>query len=262
MPLDRTFIKAQLKNALLNLLRQHWQLSRPAVLRILLVTMILSHSPMVISQANLAANSPISSSSLKSIPPGRFLISASASASDWGHFKQQPFESKKELWNYHQALGKTLKNWHWQWRVGWIQSCGASVKVLTDRHGPCPRILSQGARDKALVVRSEVVRVYAHVFAGSGHKKVIHSLEDMFSDPRNYRHKKPLFIAKDIIYAMEKIGGSYGRNTARRLARPYPKLRKYHRSVIQLSLREKSSAASSDPSLYTESSVSQPNSRR
>ena len=250
-------IKAKLKSALLNLLRRHWQF------RILLVTMILSHSPIVISQAkSLAANSPMPSSSLRSMPPERFLIDTSASAGDWGHFKQQSFARKKELWNYHQALGKTLNSWHWQWRIGWIQSCGASVKILTDSHGPCPKILSQGARDKALVVRSEVVRVYGHVFAGSGRKKVIHSLADMFSDPRNYRHKKPLFIAKDIIYAMEKIGGSYGRNAARRLARPYPSLRKYHQSVIQLSLRGKSSAGSSHPSLNAESSMSKQARRR
>ena len=156
---------------------------------------------------------------------GRFVISEKSSPADWRYFKASSLDWKKGLWDYHTSLGRTLSSWHWAWRMAWVQACHHRDH-LQDRR--CQDILIAAEQDRAVVVRAEVVRVYRELFTGSGSRDIVARLKAMFANPRNYRSGRPLYIAKNIIYAVAQVGDQPG--SLESLAASHPELASYYNS--------------------------------
>lgn len=159
----------------------------------------------------------------------RFLITEGALASDWQYFIQLPFQVKKQLWHHHHTLGRSLKDWHWQWRIGWIRACGHRQYIQTKL---CQTIMAQGEIDKALVVRSNLARVYGRVYAAAAYEPALVRLRRMYDNPQNYRRGQPLFITYDILAALTKIGGSKTQGITYALAGRHPLTLKYYQQQL------------------------------
>ena len=100
----------------------------------------------------------------------------------------------------------------------------------------CIQVIDQGERDTALVVRSEVVKLLETVHKGSEDTKAIERLQRMFSDSRNLRAGKPLYIQKQILYAIRVIGGKHAVKTASNMAKSHPDIASYY-STLDTTMR-------------------------
>ena len=187
-------------------------------------------SPTEVPTASPVVKSP---SSKKIIGEGdvvsfkRFVPTEKASPEDWSFFKASSFAWKAGLWDYHSSLGHTLSAWHWAWRMAWVQACRHG-KHLQDKR--CQEIFLAAEKDKAVVVRAEVVRAYRKLFYGTGSQDIVMRLEQMFKNPHNFRRGRPLFIAKQILSAMAHVGGSYSAGVMEGLASAHPELASYYQT--------------------------------
>ena len=157
-----------------------------------------------------------------------FDIKTNASESDWQYFFGAKPNWRFSLWKYQTNLGKSLSDWHWTWRIGWIKSCSKASDIKSEH---CSEVIKQGKNDKALVVRSEVVNYLSSVYSGSGNSKAVAELEGLFKDKRNQRAGKPLYIQKQIIYALKGIGGHRASKSASNLAKSHPEIANYYEKL-------------------------------
>ena len=127
-----------------------------------------------------------------------------------------------------EKLGVSFEDWHWTWRIGWIKSCKRAEDIQL-KH--CQKIIERGAKDNALVVRSETVTFLSEVHAGSKDQKIVKILENIFRDERNIRNGKPLYIQKQIVYALKNIGGQRASKAAEELATKYAETKRYLKSI-------------------------------
>lgn len=177
------------------------------------------------SSPSLGVQKPASNQSADEKSIATFNIKESASENDWQHFFASQPKWRFSLWKYQEKLGHNLSSWHWTWRIGWIKSCRNS----SDFNLPhCSKIIAQGSDDNALVVRSEVVEVLANLHAGSENTDAVEMLEKIYKDKRNSRAGKPLYIQKQIIYAIKAIGGSRATSAAANLAKSHPDVALYY----------------------------------
>ena len=175
-----------------------------------------------------AAALPNQSIAVTQLP--KFVIHESASAADWQYFMQQPFTAKQDLWNYHSTLGRSLKDWHWQWRLGWIRACAHRQHLQTKL---CQQIITLGETDKAMVVRGTLARIFGEIYQGRAHQPTIIRLKRMFANPQNYRHGKPLFVNYTILGALAKIGGTTSQQLTYQLASQHPQTLAYYHQHIK-----------------------------
>lgn len=183
-----------------------------------------------LSRAPRAPNTVDSSihAAKKKMLPHMFNITQAASQEDWSYFKQSSFAWKQEFWDYHRGLKRDLTSWHWVWRIGWVQSCD-TLKYMQDKR--CQEIMQSAEKDKALVVRSAAVVNYQKVYRGSETSDVVKRLESMFHDQRNFKNGRPLYIAKQIVYAIKEVGGEYSLTVASNLAKSHPQIDNYYQKI-------------------------------
>jgi hypothetical protein len=175
--------------------------------------------------SSFAVNSPNKAEEIKI---SSFDIKTNAEEQDWKYFFASKANWRFSLWSYQKNLGKSLKDWHWTWRIGWIKSCKKASDIKLEH---CAEIISQGANDQALVVRSEVVNYLAEVYAGTEDQKIISQLKKSFEDKRNVRAGKPLYIQKQILYALKNVGGRRAVQTASNLATMHPETAAYYEKL-------------------------------
>lgn len=154
-----------------------------------------------------------------------FDIKAAASEKDWTYFFAAKSSWRLSLWKYQEGLGHNLKNWHWTWRIGWVKACKKPSDTNLEH---CKKAMKQAQNDKALVVRSELVSLLGAKYAGSESSEVIETLKKMYEDKRNTRSDKPLYIQKQIVYAIKSVGGSFANETASILAKSHPEIASYY----------------------------------
>lgn len=185
--------------------------------------LILSFVTMVASTIALAG-SPQKSPSAKAAPlsVGKLDIKASPSQGDWQRFFIMTDKERTDLWQYHAKQKIKLSDWAWQWRLGWLRSCGFKV-----RESYCETTLLEGLQDPAMVVRAEAAAQYAHAHAGSGAKNDVAVLTKSYMRPDNFRNGKPLFVCEQILRALQEIGGPDALSAAKRLAAKDPNMKKY-----------------------------------
>jgi hypothetical protein len=140
---------------------------------------------------------------------------------DWRYFLKSPASTRAKLWAYHSKRGVTLGQWAWGWRLGWVRACGASQDAY------CADVLQAALFDKALVVRSEAATHIGRRHEGSSDAAALALLERAYSDPRNMRGGKPIFVQERILFAMHRIGGQQAELRGKTLADRHPQLATY-----------------------------------
>jgi hypothetical protein len=142
---------------------------------------------------------------------------------EWRHFHKMSDAQLTKLWSYQTGRGnKSLADWSWQWRMGWLQRCGAQTMGTI-----CQSILLTGLKDEAMVVRAEAATRIGERFAGKSNPALIDALAAAYRDKRNTRNGSPLFVCDRILEALRKIGGKRASKVAARLAKTYPETSVY-----------------------------------
>ena len=150
-----------------------------------------------------------------------FPIGESPKPSEWKLFMSMEMSESQKLWQYHKNRGKKITDWAWEWRLGWVRKC-----ILgTDEF--CVKILQEGLRDKALVVRAETATLIGQRFASSGHKPAIELLIQSYRNPSNFRNNKPLWVQYRILEAIKRIGGPDAPGIASKLAGEHASTKSY-----------------------------------
>jgi hypothetical protein len=148
-------------------------------------------------------------------------IDKAPSTSDWRYFSSMGSEDLGSLWYANINTGKTLKDWSWQWRIGWMKRCSkAEIKE-------CDDILREGLTDKAMVVRAEAAYNIGVRHEGSNNKNALKLLVKAYKELKNERNGKPLLIRYRILYSIDQIAGESGKDVAKKLARSHPATESY-----------------------------------
>lgn len=150
-----------------------------------------------------------------------FEVSKEPATRDWRAFHKADPVFRKELWAYHQKRKVDFKTWSWGWRLGWVRSCA------TTPTGYCQQILESALFDKAVVVRAETATQLGRIFENSKNAKFSSLLIKAFNNPRNYRHKKPLFVQQRILFALHQIGNSDAVSETKKISEQHPELASY-----------------------------------
>ena len=150
-----------------------------------------------------------------------FSLTTAPSAADWRYLQHASNSELGALWAFHQGRGKTLKDWSWQWRIGWLKVCGR-VKTAF-----CDEILRQGMNDHAMVVRAEAATSLGEKYAGSRDKGAMDQLARAFQERKNARNGKPLLVLYRILFALNQIGGTQSDDVGKNLALGYPQTSRY-----------------------------------
>ena len=198
---------------------------------------ILSGLVVLMVSIGSAQGASKSATSPKASPvSAKFDITAGPSQSDWQRFHILTDTERTDLWQYHAKQKLRLKDWAWQWRLGWLRTCGFNI-----REAYCDSVLLDGLQDAAMVVRAEAATQFAHAHVGSHAAKDVALLEKSYARPDNFRNGKPLFVCEQILRALQEIGGDQALKSAKQLAAKDPHTKKYwsmlmghsHRSSTQ-----------------------------
>lgn len=154
-----------------------------------------------------------------------FAISASPTTGDWQRFHTLSEQDLKQLWSFHQNKKLTLKDWSWQWRLGWLRACG-----LAGRKTWCNSILKDGLNDDALVVRAEAANQFGLAKKKTATTSDIAALATAYQRPDNFRNGKPLFVCERILDALATIEHPRAAKVASTLAKKHTRTIAYWRS--------------------------------
>jgi hypothetical protein len=152
---------------------------------------------------------------------------------DWQRFHTLTESELKRLWQHHTSQGLALGGWAWQWRISWIRACSQR-----DRLSWCDSILRAALSDKAVVVRGEAARAFSLAHQGHANDTDLAILVETFQRKDNFRNNEPLFVCEQILSSILGLGHPRSSETAAKLSKPYPSLKKY---VADLRPRKKSS---------------------
>ena len=143
---------------------------------------------------------------------GRWNWEASPLPAQWKEFQNLSPSQRSSLWKETARSHQTFETMAWEWRLAWVQTCGASSEAW------CSSILQQALFDKALVVRAETAVRLGERFAGTGHKPALRILSTAYAIQQNSRAEKPLYVQYRILHAIRQIGGAGGLELGERLA--------------------------------------------
>lgn len=184
-------------------------------------TLLLLLTPVASAQSR--TRNPAPSKIMRTpLTPEKFDINAAPTQGDWQRFHILTETERATLWQSHASRKLSLKNWAWQWRLGWLRTCGTKL-----REDYCNEILTEGLQDAAMVVRAEAASQFAHAYAATKSKQAIDLLAKTYARPDNFRGGKPLFVCEQILRGLQEIGGSEALSTANKLAAKDPQTKKY-----------------------------------
>jgi HEAT repeat protein len=69
-------------------------------------------------------------------------------------------------------------------------------------------VLQEALLDQAAVVRAEAASALGRLYEHTANPAVVRVLTGAYSNSRNWRHGKPLFVQQRILYALHQIGGA------------------------------------------------------
>jgi hypothetical protein len=154
-----------------------------------------------------------------------FAISDAPGRDDWRFFMNNSAKFHQDLWLYYKKQGKTLADWSWGWRLGWVDVCFASHEAW------CWEVYKSALMDSALVVRSEAAVKLGTRFRSTGNARVVDLLTQAYQNPENIRNSKPLFVQHRILFALREIGGKKTLETASRLAQSEAETAAYWKKI-------------------------------
>lgn len=154
-------------------------------------------------------------------------IEKEANPKEWQVFHGLSESKRESVWSYHAKKGRKLKDWHWTWRIAWIRHCSQSMKPY------CSKILNDGSKDEAAVVRAETANRLADRFEGTGtqYQAVITTLKNAYKLPENTRNGVPLFVRYRILAALHRIMGEQGEDAIKELASEHDLTANYYASL-------------------------------
>jgi hypothetical protein len=154
-------------------------------------------------------------------------IEKEANPKEWQVFHGLSTSKRERVWSYHAEKGRHLKDWHWTWRIAWVRHCSQSMKPY------CSKILNDGSKDEAAVVRAETANRLADRFEGTGNKypAVITTLKNAYKLPENTRNGLPLFVRYRILAALHRIMGDQGEEIIEKLASEHDLTANYFASL-------------------------------
>lgn len=132
-----------------------------------------------------------------------FDIATTPNPRTWKAFHQSSEDFRSQLWRSYWRQGKRLKDWAWQWRLGWLRRCALSSELY------CGDIFEQGLKDPAMVVRAEAATLLGRRFANSHHRQAFDLLRQAYRNPSNRREGEPLFIQYRILAALYSIAPNW-----------------------------------------------------
>ncbi|MCX6116154.1 MAG: hypothetical protein NT027_01325 [Proteobacteria bacterium] len=170
--------------------------------------------------AGLTANLFPSKAHCRVASKSTFEMKEAPSPSDWKRFHLMTPLDKNALWKSQATQHQTLRNWAWQWRIGWLQSCSTDQSNLV----MCDMIIEQGLTDKAMVVRQSAVRAFAIKYKDKPSLRHLEILSNMFHKVENYRNGKPLPVCDEIVRALMTMQHPKAQNIAKKLASKHPRI--------------------------------------
>ncbi len=150
------------------------------------------------------------------------------STKSWREFLQATPQRQNELWSFHKGEGRSLKDWNWAWRLGWIRVCSKNSPSKLEF---CEDVFREGLQDKALLVRAETASAVQKVYTGSGNVKHLDGLKATFSMPSNWRNGSPLFVQKRVLSALHSIGGDKANTLGNELSKSHPEFERFWHSL-------------------------------
>lgn len=161
-------------------------------------------------------------------PETIFDIGVEPKPADWRHFHSMAQVQRRNLWRQHAQQGRTLKDWSWGWRLGWVRAC----TLNGERY--CHKILEEALFDKAMVVRAQAAGALGEKYERTGNAAAIALLDRAYQNPRNERNQKSLFVQYRILHAIHQIGGQSARDVGQRLAKSRPDATTYWNNIAKI----------------------------
>lgn len=156
-----------------------------------------------------------------------FTISGTPTRGDWQEFFRLTEAGRQRIWTWHSGRGRHLRDWSWEWRLGWVRACTGQESAW------CRDVIRQGLQDRAVVVRGRAASALGHLHAGTGDTGVLAELEATWKNPRNFRRGKPLAAAYRILEAIWQVEGRAREGTGPRLAAGLPAARDYWQKLTR-----------------------------
>ena len=147
--------------------------------------------------------------------PETFNIAGEPSNTDWKYFLGASTKFRESLWNYNVQRQKQLKDWSWQWRLGWLRACSNSVDAY------CAKIFESALIDKAVVVRADAATRIGVRFEKTGNLWATTQLALAYKNPKNIRNGTPLYIQQRILFSLKQIGGTNALSTGGKTAKSH-----------------------------------------
>jgi hypothetical protein len=142
---------------------------------------------------------------------------------EWQHFNKMTDGQLLKLWNFQTARGvKRLRDWSWQWRMGWVKRCSGGLKDYL-----CKGVLLDGLIDNAMVIRAEAATSLGKRFEGRSNSEVLAALQNAYVDPRNTRNGSPLYVYQRILDALSKLNDKRADGIAFKLAQKHEETKAY-----------------------------------
>jgi hypothetical protein len=145
------------------------------------------------------------------------------SKAEWQHFHKMSDPEAVKFWRFQTDRGvKRLRDWSWQWRMGWIKKCSVGLKDSV-----CKGILLDGLLDNAMVIRAEAASSLGKRFAGKSNSELLVALQNAYVDPRNSRNGNPLFVYERILEALNNLSDPRAIKIATKLANSHEDTKAY-----------------------------------
>lgn len=144
-------------------------------------------------------------------------------AQDWRVFRNATPTEQQAIYKSFEAQGFHFENWHWAWRVGFLQTCHLDGALS------CLTLISKGLNDKAVVVRAEAATRLAQV-ASPSDSQALALLTKAYQNKNNWRAGQPLFIQFRILDAIRKFDDPTVSVILKRFANDHPVIANYLKS--------------------------------
>jgi hypothetical protein len=178
---------------------------------ITLAVIIFGHASALRANEDLQAFDP-------KVPPNK---------AEWQHFHKMTDSEALKFWKFQKDRGaKSLRDWSWQWRMGWIKRCGGGLKESF-----CKGVLLDALLDNAMVIRAEAATSIGKRYAGRASAELLVALQNAYVDPRNTRNGNPLFVYERILETLAKLDDPRATQIANKLAASHQETKAYWGSI-------------------------------
>lgn len=171
----------------------------------------------------VAAITFFSTLGLANTEPQNFDPKIPPTKAEWQYFHNMTDSEAMKFWKFQTGRGaRSLRDWSWQWRMGWIKRCASGLKESL-----CKGMLLDGLVDNAMVIRAEAATSLGKRFAGKPSSEILVALQNAYVDPRNSRNGNPLYVYERVLDALAKLDDPRAQTIATKLANSHEETKSY-----------------------------------